>query len=114
MLITSESSNGMWYMYKRTTKQRWLSRFELHNLKDKFEIWNLSTIPEQQCKGNAEKMLREFLEQFDFSKPLSLYVRKENTVAIHLYEKIGFKIVGNYYGGDYAYEMRYEKENYYD
>ena len=52
-------------------------------------------------------MLREFIEQFDFSKPLILYVRKENEIAIHLYEKVGFKITGDYPYGDYAYKMEY-------
>lgn len=82
-------------------------RFDLIERDDKFEIWSLSVVERYRRKGYATQMLREFLSQFKSSKPLSLYVVKTNEIAIRLYEKVGFSIVGDYKYGSYAYEMQF-------
>lgn len=91
--------------YHTDTSEDYIGCFELSNSIDHFTIWNLMIRERHRCKGNAERMLREFIEQFNFSKPLVLYVLKANKIAIHLYEKVGFKIIGDY--GVEAYEMLY-------
>lgn len=80
-------------------------RFELRDRGDCFEIWSLGIVREYRHKGYATQMLTEFLSQFCFEKPLYLYVLKANEVAIHLYEKVGFSIVGDY--GKDAYTMQF-------
>lgn len=96
--------------YHANANEDYVSCFSLRNYEDRCEIWSLMTRQIYRHRGYAERMLHEFIEQFDFSKPLVLYVQRENNVAIHLYEKVGFKITGNY--TNYAYEMRYQGGNY--
>ena len=107
MLVLEDYKYGQYVTYKKSENGHRISYFKLCENNDNFAIWNLGTKPRYRHKGNAEQMLREFLEQFDFSKPLILYVEKTNEIAIHLYEKVGFKITGDYPRGDYAYEMKY-------
>lgn len=114
MLIFEDCKYAQYITYKKRENGHRISYFKLCKNSDNFTIWNLGTTPRYRNKGNAQRMLREFIEQFDFSKPLILYVEKTNEIAIHLYKKVGFKIVGDYYGGDFTYEMRYERENNYD
>jgi ribosomal protein S18 acetylase RimI-like enzyme len=80
--------------------------FTLVEKEDKFEIWSLGVPPKYRCKGYATQMLREFISEFDFTKILALYVLKPNTIAIHLYQNLGFKIVGDYKYDCCAYEMQ--------
>lgn len=108
MLIFKDYGYRQCISYKRSEKGNYVSSFHLEECKDRFEIWNLITKERYRHKGNAERMLREFLEQFDFRKPLILYVLKENENAIRLYKKVGFKIIGDYPYGDYAYKMQYQ------
>lgn len=107
--ISSDERN---YAYKKSENGWKLSFFSLIELDDRFEIWKLKTREHNRRKGYAEMMLREFIEQFDFNKPLILYVYKTNKIAIHLYEKVGFKIIGDYPHGDYAYKMQYQGGKY--
>lgn len=107
MLIFENFDRTRYVTYKKSENGHRISYFKLCENNDNFTIWCLSTKPRYRNKGNAERMLREFIEQFNFSKPLILYVEKTNEIAIHLYEKVGFKITGEYPYGDYAYEMKY-------
>lgn len=107
MLIFEDFKYAQYVTYKKSENGHRISYFKLCENDDNFTIWCLGTTPRYRNKGNAKQMLREFIEQFDFSKPLILYVRKENEIAIRLYEKVGFKIVGDYPYGDYAYKMQY-------
>ena len=52
-------------------------------------------------------LIQEYKEQMNH-KPLVLYVHCINEIAIHLYEKCGFVIVGDYLSKGYAYEMQYK------
>lgn len=89
----------------RPESETYEGRFELVDRGEQLEIWSLGVIKEYQHKGYATQMLMEFLSQFPLNKPLFLYVLKANEVAIHLYEKVGFTIVGDY--GKDAYTMQY-------
>lgn len=96
--------------FQSETDKTIASSFELWECKDTFEIWCLGTLTSYMRKGCATKMLCEFLAQFDFSKPLRLYVLKRNKIAIHLYEKVGFKIIGDKPDDCNAYMMQYFRE----
>ena len=88
--------------------KQYTAKFDLVELDDKFEIWSFGVVERYRRKGYATQMLREFLSQFKSDKPLSLYVVKTNEPAIHLYEKVGFTIVGDCEKySTFAYEMRF-------
>ena len=99
---------GKLWGYKPTAEhKRYYGGFELAELNDRFEIWCLSILEKHRNQGHATQMLTEFLAQFKFEKPLYLYVYKTNEIAIRLYKKVGFAIIGDYKYGDYAYTMQY-------
>ena len=96
--------------YKRNPKGKtYTGRFDLRDRGDKFEIWNLEVVERYRNKGYGTRMLTEFLSQFSSDKPLVLYVYKSNDIAIRLYEKVGFKIIGECSFTKYAYEMQHTK-----
>lgn len=97
------------FVYKRKpTNQIYSGSFDLIQHKDRYVIWSLSVDPRYRRRGHATRMLTEFIEQFAFDKPLFLYVYKTNEIAIRLYEKVGFVIVGEYgWSGD-AWVMQYK------
>ena len=86
-------------------KRKNYGSFELYEYGNAYAIWSLSIIEEQRGKGYGAQMLTEFLEKFNANKPLFLYVNKANEIAIRLYKKVGFAIVGDY--SSYAYTMKY-------
>ena len=107
-MIKLKYDNGSKKVYRfrpNHDRRRIFGGFELHERRDKYEIWALSIIGEQRHKGYGTQMLTEFLQQFKADKPLYLYVNKTNEIALRLYKKIGFAIVGDY--SPYAYAMQY-------
>ena len=99
------------YGYKRNPKGKiYTGYFSLVERSDRFEIWSLK-VKERFCnKGYGTQMLTEFLSQFKSDKPLFLYVYKDNAIAIRLYEKVGFKIIGECSFASYAYTMQYNRK----
>ena len=94
--------------YKRNPKlKNYQGEFDLIDKGDKLEIWSLYIRERYRNKGYGTQMLTEFLSQFTSDKPLVLYVYKTNEIAIKLYEKVGFKIIGECKFAPYAYEMQY-------
>jgi ribosomal protein S18 acetylase RimI-like enzyme len=79
--------------------------FDLRYLGDRYEIWSFGIFGDYRNKGYGTQMLTEFLQQFNDTKPLYLYVYKKNEIAIRLYKKVGFAIVGN--TSENIYEMQY-------
>jgi ribosomal protein S18 acetylase RimI-like enzyme len=100
-----QSAYGRSFAYKPNPNDDIIGRFDLKEKDAKLEIWSLYITKQFQNQGHATRMLTEFLEKFKSDKILVLYVLHNNAIAIHLYEKMGFVIVGDY--GDYAYEMQY-------
>lgn len=97
------------FLYKRNQNNKLHSgRFDLVEYPDKFVIWALSVDPRYRHKGNATRMLTEFVSQFKSNKPLRLYVYKTNEIAIRLYEKVGFVIIGEYGSSGDAWTMQYK------
>ncbi len=93
------------YQFRPNNRCRIYGKFDLIERKDKYEIWSLGIFGDYRNKGYGTQMLTEFLQQFNSSKPLFLYVYKTNEIAIKLYKKVGFAIVGDY--GPNAYAMQY-------
>ncbi len=105
MLIQNYQGYGR-YCYRISPKsKRNIGYFELWSYPNKNEIWSLRIIESQHNKGYGTRMLQEFLNDYKENKPLYLYVYKDNEIAIKLYEKVGFVIVGEY--SKYAWTMQY-------
>ena len=94
-----------YYYLKDTTTQDFIGRCEVRNFKDTYEIWNVRVFERFRQQGYATLMLKRIIKKFS-DKPLILYVWKTNEIAIHLYEKLGFSIIGEYMQGD-AWKMQY-------
>ena len=101
--------NVQYFQYKQNSSDKnCVGMFQLVEKDDKFEIWALGVQQQYRRKGYATQMLLEFISQFNFNKPLSLYVLKGNKIAIRLYEKVGFAIIGDYERSKGAYEMQFQ------
>lgn len=97
--------------YKRNPKGKiYTGQFDLYDRSDRFEIWSLQVCKRFRNKGYGTQMLTEFLSQLKSDKPLYLYVHKTNEIAIRLYEKVGFTIIGECSFAPYAYTMQYNRK----
>lgn len=77
------------------------------------EITSVATIPEYRNRKTASSLMSYFEENAKARgvKEIFLEVRTQNTPAIHLYEKFGYKNIAvrkNYYKDDHAYVMKKE------
>ena len=107
IICCSQNKNVQHFKYKFDAANiDYQGAFTLVEKENKFEIWGLGVPLKYRRKGYATQMLLEFLSEFNFKKTLSLYVLKRNIVAIHLYQNIGFTIVGDYKNDKGAYEMQ--------
>ena len=70
-------------------------------------IWNVYVAEEFRRQGFATIMLQRIIKKYKDSRPLILYVYKDNVAAISLYEKLGFEIIGEYDGKENAWTMQY-------
>ena len=73
---------------------------------DKWEADSLFVFPEFQNQGIGTQVLKDCLRESDGK--LFFYVFKENTGALRLYERLGFRIVKE--ARETAYIMEYEKQ----
>ena len=73
------------------------------------ELWAFGIYGEHRGHGYGQNFLNEIIKQYR-GKTIVLFVEKSNARALHIYTKLGFTIVGNYRGGDYAWEMRLEAQ----
>ena len=55
-------------------------------------LFSLAVLPEYRNKGIAQKMLK-IIHRQNKKKPIILYSRISNEIALHIYEKIGFVII---------------------
>lgn len=97
------------YGLKDTETQKYLCECEVWSRINRIEIWCVKTFEEFQRKGYATIMLQRVIKKYrSCEKPLLLYVYKDNHIAIHLYEKLGFEIIGEYDGAVDAWTMQYK------
>ena len=66
-------------------------------------IWSVCTGLEYRSRGCVTKLFKKVFNLFNLKK-FSLYVRKNNETALHLYKKLGFVIDPNYIDHD-IYKM---------
>jgi ribosomal protein S18 acetylase RimI-like enzyme len=79
-------------------------------LKNAIEIWSFGIMAEYRGKGLGQQAVREIISLNTDKKTIVLFCHKDNARALHIYQKLGFKIVGEYRGGKYAWELRYRQE----
>ena len=69
-------------------------------------IDEVATLPSEEGKGYATKLLEEYLSSLEKGSKVFLEVRSKNHRAISLYEKLGFqsyRVRKKYYDNDDAY-----------
>lgn len=64
----------------------------VHNKKDKGFIFNLIVKPKYRGQGFGKILIKDAINKFG---GIDLTVKKKNDIAVNLYKKNGFKIVGN-------------------
>ena len=70
-------------------------------------LWSFGVIKrENRLMGYGQKMLNEIIALAN-GKPIRLYVHRKNIIALHVYQKAGFRIIGKYMG-DEAWVMQHE------
>ena len=79
--------------------------FPSKHMPNAVELWEFGLMGEYRGKGLGQQFLREIIEHHR-GQTIVLFVDKTNSRALHIYEKAGFQIVGEYRGGAYAWEMR--------
>lgn len=90
-----------YYEWGPSNIQPSLGQFILKERREYVEMWSVSIHSKSRNKGYGQTMIREAVQiarKKYLDKPLKLYVEKKNARAIHVYEKCGFKITGNYAG----------------
>lgn len=75
------------------------------------ELWSVMIYEKFQKQGYGTLMLKRIIKKYKKHElPLVLYVYKTNKVALHLYEKLGFQIIGEHTEvSDQAWAMQYIK-----
>ena len=94
--------------YNQSTLMGLCRVFSSQYLDNAVELWAFSIFGEYRGKGLGQQMLNEIIKHYA-PNTIVLFVHKDNYRALHIYKKAGFRIVGNYRGGDYAWEMRLER-----
>ena len=69
-----------------------VGEFQLHRLDDAFMLWAFEIYPPWRRQGHATGMLAEALA-LTVGYPVHLWVKRNNTTAIKLYERAGFTVV---------------------
>ena len=77
----------------------YLNYYQVYN---RYEIANFNVLEEYQNQGIGTKLLEYLIQMMHDIENITLEVRVDNEKAIHLYQKMGFKIVAKregYYQG---------------
>lgn len=110
MLIKMNDYRYQFFDENNPTEQP-IGSFDLFEHKDTpsrpMYLWSFGIRDEENhFKGYGQRMLREAIAVAN-GKPIRLYVMRNNDVAIHVYEKFGFKIIGSYMG-EMAWTMQHD------
>jgi len=92
------------YVYKE--EEKIVSYLLVREEGEEVEIDEVATLPSEEGKGYATKLLKEYLSSLEKGCKVFLEVRSKNHRAISLYEKLGFqsyRVRKNYYDDDDAY-----------
>ncbi len=87
----TEGYSGLYFLYKDRQK---IGNFQFH---EDNSLWSLKIDENQRGKGYGFIFLNEFLKYIKKNteiKEIKLNVYKDNKVAINLYKKLGFEIIG--------------------
>lgn len=96
--------NSLYRMYLNGTVIGSISKNPSRSIKNAIELWCFGIYGEYRGKGYGQQLLQEVIRR-NQKKVIILYVYKSNAKAIHIYEKLGFSIAGEYKEGT-AWEMR--------
>lgn len=72
-----------------------VGRLIVNRAEDEIRLVDIAILPEFRSLGIGSKIIGDlFLEAEKSNKPIGLQVEKNNQKAFHLYQKLGFEIVG--------------------
>ncbi len=94
-------------VYNYMDKEKVLGYLEIRLVDGVIDIMNLFVSEEFRHKGIATSLMNKMFEQEDYSR-IMLEVNENNTEALKLYNKLGFKEISlrdRYYGEDTAIIM---------
>lgn len=111
--LSSSSTYKYYYELKDTETKNCLGRCavvpEIYKGIEVLVIWSVRIYEKFQRKGFATLMLKRIIKKYQSDeRPLLLHVFKDNEIAIHLYEKLGFEIIREYYNN--AWTMQYKRK----
>lgn len=86
-LITYSYPNFDTYIYQKDGK----SVAYISYWKEKRLIKMLYVLPEYINRGIGQKLIKYVIDTYD--EPMTIGVKAENNIAMHIYQKFGFKIV---------------------
>jgi len=74
-------------------KDKEIGKIHIRIENNTIDLWNFEIVEEYRNCGYGTKVLKKIIRKFNY-RPLWLYVFKYNYLAIHLYKKMGFKVIG--------------------
>ena len=105
-LFENDISNKNAYYVLAVLNNKVIGYCGLYKVLDEADITNIAVHPEYRRRGLAGRMLENIIEQCKLSgiSKITLEVRQSNINAVSLYEKKGFKFIGerkNYYSDNH-------------
>ncbi len=113
-MINLELQGRMYWNYKYYHSDTQMGKFQLSFDDEKVKIWSVEIEEKYRGNGYGQDMVTEIIvEAVRLAnqrqlKKLWLYVFEINSLAIHIYKKLGFKIVR---GNGITFEMELEINN---
>jgi RimJ/RimL family protein N-acetyltransferase len=109
MLIEFRENEYFWKLSEQTRDNMgsfYLKRLKRNQFCDKpvVELWSFGIYGPHRGKGYGKQMLKEAINLAG-DNVMMLYVEHDNKIAINLYKKSGFEIVGDF--GKFAWAMVY-------
>lgn len=80
-------------------EERWMTYFFYKGkirgefIYDDGTLWNLKIYDKYRGRGYGNKMIAKIIKKYSY---LNLFVESNNTIALHLYQKYGFKTTDDY------------------
>lgn len=97
--------NSQYRIYLNGQEIGSVDRYPSRSIKNAVELWGFCIYTKHQDQGYGQQLLQEVIRRNQKKRAIILYVYKRDARAIHIYEKLGFSIAGEYLDGG-AWEMR--------
>ncbi|UCH58617.1 MAG: GNAT family N-acetyltransferase [Anaerolineales bacterium] len=73
-----------------------IGRLIVEKRKHEIGLMDISILPKYRDQGIGTKLIKEVMDQAEqLQKPVRLYVEKDNKGAMRLYQRLGFRLIGD-------------------